>query len=67
MSKYEPLWRCIKNSEKEYVLLSFEEMSCILGFSIDHSFLRYKKELTEYGYAVKKIFMKERKVVFQKC
>ena len=36
------------------------------GLPIDHSFLKYKKELTEYGYKVAKISMKEQKVMFEK-
>ena len=38
----------------------------IAGIPIDHSFLRYKKELTDYGYQVGKISMKEQTVVFQR-
>ena len=34
----------------------------ILEFPIDHSFLKYKKELLAYGYQVVKIFMKEETV-----
>ena len=36
------------------------------GLSIDHSFLTYKKELTEYGYKVGKISMKEQKIMFER-
>lgn len=36
------------------------------GLPIDHSFLKYKKELREYGYKVGKISMKEHKVFFEK-
>lgn len=39
-----------------------ERASLILGFPIDHSFLKYKKELSEYGYQVGKISMKEETV-----
>lgn len=38
----------------------------ILGFEMDHLFLTYKKELLEYGYEVKKISMREKKIVFSK-
>ena len=34
----------------------------MLGFSIDHSFLTYKKELADFGYKVGKISMKEQTV-----
>ncbi len=66
MSKYEPLWNYIKNNKKDSYKLSFDEIKNISGFDIDHSFLTYKKELTEYGYAVAKISMKEKYVVFDK-
>lgn len=33
---------------------------------VNHSFLKYKKELTEYGYKVGKISMKEQTVMFNK-
>ena len=35
--------------------LMFEEIQHIAGIPIDHSFLRYKKKLAEYGYQVEKI------------
>lgn len=66
MSKYRPLWIWIKENGDDHIYLSFNEIEKILGFAIDHSFLQYKKELTEYGYAVKKISLKEKKVIFQK-
>lgn len=66
MSKYEPLWNYIKNNNKDNYKLSFDEIKNISGFDIDHSFLTYKKELIEYGYAVAKISMKEKYVVFDK-
>lgn len=46
--------------------MTFEEIGNIVGVSIDHSFLRYKKELSEYGWEVSKISMKARTVVFIK-
>ncbi len=46
--------------------MTFEEIQNIAGISIDHSFLKYKKELTEYGYEVGKISMKEQTVIFNK-
>lgn len=54
MSKYEPLWKYLKENNKEYYKLSYEEIRKILGFDIDHSFLTYKKELKDYGYEVEK-------------
>lgn len=62
MSKYEPLWKYLKENNKEDYKLSYEEIRNILGFDIDHSFLTYKKELYEYGYEVGKISMKENNI-----
>lgn len=66
MSKYEPLWKYLKENNKDNYKLSYEEIKSILGFDIDHSFLTYKKELKEYGYEVGKISMKEKNVIFNK-
>jgi len=66
MSKYEPLWKYIKENNKENLELSYEEIKNILGFNIDHSFLTYKKELKVYGYEVTKIKRKDKKVTFNK-
>ncbi len=66
MSKYEPLWIYLKENDKDNYKLSYAEIKNILGFDIDHAFLTYKKELKEYGYEVKKIFLKEKIVIFNK-
>ena len=66
MSKYEPLWRYIKDNQKLEYKLTYEEIRNILGFDIDHSFLKYKKELLEYGYEVVKISIKEKYVLIYK-
>ncbi len=66
MSKYEPLWKYLKENNKDNYKLSYEEIKNILGFDIDHSFLTYKKEAKEYGYEVGKISMKEKNVIFNK-
>ena len=66
MSKYEPLWKYLKENNEEHDKLSYEEIKNILGFAIDHSFLTYKKEAKEYGYEVDKISMKEKVVTFNK-
>ena len=50
MSKYNPLWEHIKQNGNPCIKLSFEEIRNIAGIDIDHSFLNYKKELTDYGY-----------------
>ncbi len=67
MSKYDGLWSYISDCGKGSLTLTFDEIGSIAGVPIDHSFLRYKKELAEYGYEVRKISMKEQKVTFEKC
>ncbi len=37
MSKYEPLWKYIKDKKEEYKL-TYEDIRSVLGFDIDHSF-----------------------------
>ena len=66
MSKYEPLWRYIKDNQKLEYKLTYEEIRNILGFDINHSFLKYKKELLEYGYEITKISIKEKFVLIHK-
>ena len=66
MSKYEPLWKYIKDNKKEEYKLNYEEIRSVLGFDIDHSFLKYKKELLEYGYEVVKVSIKEKYVSIHK-
>ena len=66
MSKYEPLWKYIKDNKKEEYKLTFDEIGSIIKFDIDHSFLVCKKELLEYGYKVVKISIKEKYVSIQK-
>lgn len=64
MSKYESLWNYIKNCNEDTIMLTFAEIGSIAGVPIDHSFLRYKKELTQYGWEVGKISMKAQTVLF---
>lgn len=66
MSKYESLWKWIKEQKNDDFILTFEEIKEIAGVPVDHSFLTYKKELEEYGFKVGKISMKEQKVRFEK-
>ncbi len=66
MSKYNALWEYVKNSGKQSLKLTFDEIQNIAGVPIDHSFLNFKKELTNYGYQVGKISMKEKSVSFEK-
>ncbi len=66
MSKYNSLWEYVQKNGSQSFKLTFEEIQDIAGIPIDHSFLKYKKELTEYGYQVGKISMKEQTVIFNK-
>ena len=66
MSKYEPLWKYLKDNNKENYKLSYEKIKNIIWFEIDHSFLTYMKEVKEFGYEVGKISMKEKTVFFNK-
>ncbi|MBD5472036.1 MAG: hypothetical protein HDR20_03785 [Lachnospiraceae bacterium] len=66
MSKYNSLWEYIQKNGVQSFSLTFDEIQNIAGVPIDHSFLKYKKELTEYGYQVGKISMKEQTIIFNK-
>lgn len=66
MSKYDSLWNYIKTNQKNEYKLSYDEINDVLGFKIDHSFLKYKKELIDYGYEVIKISLKEKYVIIKK-
>lgn len=64
MSKYEPLWNYVMQHEPGQFSLTFDEIEDMLGFQIDHSFLKYKKELTERGTEVLRISLKNKTVHF---
>ena len=66
MSKYDPLWVYIYESKKAQLTLTFDEIGQIAGVSLDHSFLKYKKELYSYGYEAVKVSMKAQTVLFAK-
>lgn len=66
MSKYDALWDYVKKSGDQSLKLTFEEIQKIAGIPIDHSFLKYKKELAGYGYQVGKISMKNKTAIFEK-
>lgn len=66
MSKYNSLLEYIQKNGGSSFKMTFEEIQNIAGIPIDHSFLKYKKELTEYGYEVGKISMKEQTIIFNK-
>jgi hypothetical protein len=66
MSKYDKLWKHIAENGEDSFKLTYEQIQEIAGVPLDHSFLRYKKELSDYGYKVVKISMKEKTVEFGK-
>lgn len=70
MSKYKDLWIYIdlifKQTNKEKIELSFNQIKDAANFEIDHSFLTYKKDLLDYGYKVEKIKLKDKKIIFEK-
>ena len=66
VSKYNFLWEYVRKSRADYFSITFEEIQDICEVPIDHSFLKSKAELTEYGYEVAKISMKAQKVIFNK-
>jgi len=66
MSKYDSLWQYVQKCGEQQLKLTFDEIQDIAGVPIDHSFLTYKKECTEYGYQVGKISMKEKTIIFKK-
>lgn len=66
MSKYNLLWEYVQKNGSQSFKLTFDEIQNIAGIPIDHSFLKFKKELVEYGYEVGKISMKEQTVIFNK-
>ena len=66
MSKYNTLWAYIHESGKPKLTLTFDKIGQIAGVPLDHSFLKYKKELCNYGYEVVKISMKAQTALFAK-
>ena len=66
MSKYDALWEHIAAQSEDSLKLTFAQIGEIAGIPLDHSFLRFKKELLAYGYEVGKISLKEETVIFRK-
>lgn len=66
MSKYTALWEYVQKSGEDSLQLRFDEISNMIGFELNHAFLKYKKELLAYGYEVGKISMKEKTVMFHR-
>ena len=66
MSKFAALWESIRGRGQPRLTPSFVAGEELAGVPLDHSFLSCKKELTAYGYAVGRISMKNRTVLFIK-
>ena len=66
MSKYDSLWEFVQKNGSPQIKLTFDEIHDIVGIGIDHSFLNYKKELTQYGYQVGEISLTGKTVIFNK-
>lgn len=66
MSKYDGLWKWIAENSQDQFKLTYAQIEELAGVPIDHSFLKFKKELLDYGYQVGKISMKEEIVAFEK-
>ena len=64
MSKYDSLWTHVAQCPEESLTLTFQQIGEICGVPVDHSFLRYKKDLPTYGWQVQKISIKEQTVRF---
>lgn len=66
MSKYDLLWKWISENGQDLFILTFAQIEEVSGVPIDHSFLKYKKELLDYGYRVAHISLKDKTVAFEK-
>lgn len=66
MSKYSPLGETFRDRREPNVIMTFAEIGNYLGFPVDHAFLTRKKELTAYGYSVKKASIKAQTVQYEK-
>lgn len=65
MSKYDLLWKWISENGQDLFILTFTQIEEVSGVPIDHSFLKYKKELLDYGYRVAQISLKNTTVAFE--
>ena len=66
MSKYDGLWKWIAENGQDQFKLTYAQIEELAGVPIDHSFLKFKKELLDYGYQMGKISMQEETVTFEK-
>jgi hypothetical protein len=62
MSKYDQLWKYIADCGQDRLMIPFSAVEKIAGVPLDHSFLRYKKELLDYGYQVDNLFLKKQQI-----
>lgn len=67
MSKYRPLWEYVERLDTYPLEMSFDDISAVLGFRIDHAFLSFKKETVDYGFTVKKVSLNNKTVIFDKA
>ena len=61
MSKYDALWKYVRERGQAQLILTFDEAEAIAGVPLDHSFQKYKRELLEYGYVQRKRLGRERR------
>lgn len=61
MSKCDALWKYVRERGQARLILTFDEAEAIAGVPLDHSFLKYKRELLEYGYVQRKRLGRERR------
>lgn len=69
MDKYNLLWKYLIEYFKENnnsLTLSFADINKIASIPLDHSFLKYKKELEQYNIKVDKISLKNKYVILRK-
>lgn len=66
MSKYDPLWAYVQERNERTLKLGFDEVEKICSIPLDHSFLKCKRELTNYGYQVSKISMDDQVLMIEK-
>ncbi len=64
--KYNALWQYVVNQNKQELKLTFKEIETVLGFKLEHGFLKYKKELESLNFKVTKISLKESYIIFNK-
>lgn len=64
MNKYAALGEYLRARGEPRLLLTFAEIEAIAGVPMDHSFLKYKKELLRDGYEAEKISLRHQTVQF---